>query len=103
MLGKGAGQQTRRRASRTKRRLQLPEALDRQLRLADLLLAVALPQGFVDALIVRKNAGRERQAGPDEGPPQGFFLGPVEVEEGLVGVEQDRAQPGQGRATWRGR
>jgi hypothetical protein len=97
------GDARRRRALRPEPREQAAEALDRELGLGDLAAPVAFPELVVDRAVVGEDAGRERQTGAGEGAPQGGALGAVEVEEGLVGVEEDAARPGQERPTWRGR
>jgi hypothetical protein len=82
--------------------LQEPtETLAGEGRLGDLAAAERGPELRVDAL-VRVDGGRgTRQAEGPKGLLQGDALGLVEVEKGVVDVEQDGAEAGQ--ATWRGR
>jgi hypothetical protein len=77
------------------------EALARKRLLSDLAAPEAGPQLRVDAL-VRGDRGRGTgQAEGTKGLLQGRALGPVEIEKGVVDVEEDGAEAGQ--ATWRGR
>jgi hypothetical protein len=78
------------------------EALPRERLLRDLAAAEGGPQLRVDAL-VRGDRGRGTgQAEGAKGLLQGRALGPVEIEKGVVDVEEDGAEAVQA-ATWRGR
>jgi hypothetical protein len=79
---------------------QLSEALARERLLGDLAAAEGRPQRRVD-LLVRAQRGRgARQAEGTEGLPERLPLGPVEVEQRVVDVEEDGSEAGQ--ATSRG-
>jgi hypothetical protein len=78
------------------------EALARERGLRRLAAPEGRPQLVVDALVGGDGGRRARQAEPEEGLPEGRSLGPVEVEKGVVDVEEDGAEAVQA-ATWRGR
>jgi hypothetical protein len=80
---------------------QPAKALASERRLADLAAAKGRPQLRVDALVGRDRGGRTGQSEGAEGLPEGRAFGAVEVEQGVVDVEEDGAQAGQ--VTWRGR
>jgi hypothetical protein len=82
-------------------RQQPPEALVRQDRLRDLAAAERRPQLAVDVLVALDGCRRAAQPEAAQRPPQGLALGPVEVEKGVVEVEENGADAVQ--ATWRGR
>jgi len=71
--------------------------------LGDLAAAVSGPERVVDPLVRRDRRGRAREAQGREGLAQCEALGPVEVEEGVVDVEENGAEAGQTAVTWRGR
>jgi hypothetical protein len=75
---------------------QLAKALHGQLGLRDLTTPVAFPERLVDPAIRAENGERPRQPRCVQRLAQGGFLGTVEVEEGLVGVEENGAKPRQG-------
>jgi hypothetical protein len=79
------------------------EALGGELLLGRLPAAEGGPQLVVDALVGRDRRRRAGEAPGREGLAQGASLGAVEVEEGVVDVEEDGAEAGQAAATWRGR
>ena len=70
--------------------------------LGDLAAAVGGPQVYIDALVGGDGGAWGAEAEREEGLAQRRPLGPVEVEEGVVDVEEDGAEAGQA-ATWRGR
>jgi hypothetical protein len=79
-----------------------PESLARERRLRDLAAPVGGPELVVDPLV---RGDRGRRAGEPEGREgvlEGEALGPVEIEESVIDVEEDGAEGGQA-ATWRGR
>ena len=87
---------------------ELPEALAREVALADRPSPVLLPEDVVDPPVGGEGPGRAREAEAGEGGAEGRALGPVEVEQGMVDVEEDGAETaqaglGKGGATWRGR
>jgi hypothetical protein len=81
---------------------QAPEALAGECRLRDLAPAVRRPQVPVDALVGGDGGAGAAEAEREEGLAEGRPLGPVEVQERVVDVEEDGAEAGQA-ATWRGR
>jgi hypothetical protein len=81
---------------------QAAEALAGERGLGDLAAAVGGPQVRVDALVGGDGRARAAEAERDQGLAEGGPLGPVEVEERVVDVEEDGAEAGQA-ATWRGR
>jgi hypothetical protein len=81
---------------------QAPEALPGEGGLGDLPAAVGGPQLVVDAPVGGNGRAGAAEAKRDQGLAQRRPLGPVEVEERVVDVEEDGAQAGQA-ATWRGR
>jgi hypothetical protein len=81
---------------------QAAETLAGEVRLRDLAAPVSGPEVVVDPLV---RGDRRRGAGEPEGRegfPEGEALGPVEIEERVIDVEEDGAEGGQA-ATWRGR
>jgi hypothetical protein len=60
-----------------------------------------VPEPIVDLSIQMQVAGRERQVEVAQRGAEGRALGPPEVEEGLVEIEEDRAE--RQDSTWRGR
>jgi hypothetical protein len=56
----------------------------------------------VDALVGGDGGGRAGEPEREEGPLQGRALGPIEVEQGVIDVEEYGAEMVQG-PTWRGR
>jgi hypothetical protein len=103
LVHEGARQACRGRLLPGKAEEQLPEALDGELGLAELLAPVALPERLVDRAEVAEDAERPGQATGQQGRAQRRPLGPVEIEKRLVGVEENGAKPRQGGTTWRGR
>jgi hypothetical protein len=81
---------------------QPAEALGREGRLGDLAASEGGPQLRVDALVGGDGGRRAGQAQAAEGQLQRPALGPVEIEKGVVDVEEDGAEAVQA-ATWRGR
>jgi hypothetical protein len=81
---------------------QAPEALAGEGRLADLAAAVGGPEVAVDALVGGDRRGGARKAEGKERSAQRPALGPVEVQERVVEVEEDGAE-GVQAATWPGR
>jgi hypothetical protein len=81
---------------------QPAEALGGEGLLGRLAAAVGGPQIVVDALVRGDRRRRAGEAQGREGLAQGVALGPVEVEQGVVDVEENGAEAGQ-TATWRGR
>ena len=61
-------------------------------------LAQCTPQGLLRGV---RQVGDGPQAEPQQGLAERRPLGPVEVQERVVDVEEDGAEEGQ--ATWRGR
>jgi hypothetical protein len=84
-------------------REQQPETLDRHAPARDPPAAVARPQPPVDRVVARQREARERQPQPPEGRRQRQPLGPIEVQQRVVEVEQDCAQACQREPTSRGR
>jgi hypothetical protein len=78
------------------------EALAGERGLADLTAAEGGPEVVVDALVGGDRRGRTGEAEGEEGFAQRGALGPVEIEEGVIDVEEDGAETVQA-ATWRGR
>jgi len=78
------------------------EALAGERLLADLAAAEGGPEVVVDPLVGGDRRGGAGKAEGEEGLAEGGALGPVEVEEGVVDVEEDGAEAVQA-ATWRGR
>jgi hypothetical protein len=76
---------------------QATEALHGQGRAVELAAPEALPQLVVDRAERKVCARRTGQAEPGERLRQGDPLRPVEVEQRVVGVEEDGARPRQGR------
>jgi hypothetical protein len=81
---------------------QPAEALASQGRLRRLAAAKGGPQLGVDALVGGGRRARAAEAEAEEGQLEGRALGPVEIEEGVVDVEEDGAKAVQA-VTWRGR
>ena len=75
---------------------EAPEALGGEGLLRRLAAAEGGPQVVVDALVRGDGRRRAAEAEGEEGLPKGAALGPVEVEEGVVDVEEDGAEAGQG-------
>ena len=87
---------------------ELAEALAREVRLPDRPPPVLVPEGVVDAPVCDESGAREGKSEVGEGGAEGRPLGPVEVEQGVIDVEEDGADSDQAgfsgkRATWRGR
>jgi hypothetical protein len=82
---------------------QAAEALGGEGLLRRLAAAVRGPQLVVDALVGGHCRRRAGEAEGEEGLPEGVALGPVEVEKGVVDVEENGAEAGQATATWPGR
>jgi hypothetical protein len=80
---------------------QAAETLAGEGRLRDLAAPERCPQLRVDALVRGDRGTWAGQPEGREGQLEGRALGLVEVEEGVVDVEEDGAEAGQ--ATWRGR
>jgi hypothetical protein len=78
------------------------EALPGERGLGDLAAAVRRPQVVVDAPEGGERRGRAAEAERPQGLPERRPLGAVEVQEGVVDVEEDGAEAAQA-ATWRGR
>jgi hypothetical protein len=72
------------------------EALDRERLLRDAPAAVLRPELVVDAPVGKERRGREGEREAGERAPKRRALGAVEVEEGVVEVEEDGAEAGQG-------
>jgi len=81
---------------------QEAEALAGERGLGDLAAAVGRPQVVVDALVGGDGRGRTAEAEREQRLAERRPLGPVEVEERVVDVEEDGAEAVQA-ATWRGR
>jgi hypothetical protein len=81
---------------------QAPEALAGEGGLGDLAPPVGRPQVLVDALVGGDGRAGAAEAEGAQGLAEGRTLGPVEVQERVVDVEEDGAEAGQA-ATWRGR
>jgi hypothetical protein len=81
---------------------QAAEALAGERGLGDLAAAVGRPQVLVDAPVGGDRRGRAAEAERPEGRAKRRPLGPVEVQERVVDVEEDGAEAVQA-ATWRGR
>lgn len=75
---------------------QEAEALAGQVRLHDLPPSILLPETIVDAPILGADRARIGERKAQEGRPQRRALGAVEVQKGVVEVEEDRARPPQG-------
>ncbi len=87
---------------------ELAEALAREVMLPDRPLPVPVPEGVVDPPVGGESGARAGESEGGEGGAEGRRLGPVEVEQGVVDVEENGAESGQAgflgrRATWRGR
>jgi hypothetical protein len=80
---------------------QAAETLAREGPLGDLVPPEGSPQLGVDPLVGRQRGRRTRQAEREQGLLQGRALGPVEIEQRVVDVEENGA--GTGQATSRGR
>jgi hypothetical protein len=81
---------------------QAAEALGGEGGLARLPPAEGGPQLVVDALVQVDGRGGAGEPEGREGRAQGVSLGPVEIEERVIDVEEDGAESAQ-EATWRGR
>jgi len=81
---------------------QPAEALARERRLRDLPAPERRPQLGVDLLVGGDGGRRTGQAEAEESLSQGLALGLVEIEKGVIDVEEDGAEAVQA-ATWRGR
>jgi len=81
---------------------ELAETLPCEVGLADRAAAVLLPERVVDPPIGGQDPGRERESEIVEGGPEGGPLRAVEVEEGVVDVEEDGAEAGQDDLSGRG-
>jgi hypothetical protein len=81
---------------------QAAEALAGERGLADLAAAEGGPEVVVDALVRGDRRGGTGKAEGEEGFAECCALGPVEIEKGVVDVEEDGAEAFQA-ATWRGR
>jgi hypothetical protein len=80
---------------------ELAEPLASQGRLGDRAAPVLLPERVVDPAIGGEDSGREGEAEVAERRAEGRSLGPVEVEQRLVDVEENGAEAGQiGRSGW---
>jgi hypothetical protein len=75
---------------------QTPEALHRQFRLGDFPRTVEGPKLFVDAAVLAQRGPAQGQAQPGEGGTERGPLRPVEIQQGVVEVEENGAEPGQG-------
>jgi len=87
---------------------ELAEALAGEVRLPDRPPPVPVPEGVVDPPVGDESGARAGKSEVGEGGAKGRPLGPVEVEQGMVDVEENGAESGQAgfvgrRATWRGR
>jgi hypothetical protein len=80
---------------------QAPEALARELGLGGLAAAIGRPKLVVDPAVHGDRRGRAAEAEGQEGLAEGRALGPVEVQERAVEVEEDGAETVQA-ATWPG-
>ena len=69
---------------------ELVEALGLEFLLADLPPLKLLPQPAVDDLIARPNGLCQGHLPPRKGGLQGDLLGPVEIQQGVVGIQQDK-------------
>jgi len=78
------------------------EALARERGLGGLAPAVGRPQLVVDPAVRGDGRGKAAEAEGLEGLAEGRTLGPVEVQERAVEVEEDGAETVQA-ATWPGR
>lgn len=75
---------------------QTREALHRQYRLGDSSAAVEGPELLVDAAVLAQGGAAQGPAHLGESGAQRGPFGPVEVEQGVIEVEQDGAETGQG-------
>jgi hypothetical protein len=87
---------------------ELAEALACEVLLPDRSTPVLVPEGVVDPPVGSESGARAGKAEVGEGGAEGRPLGPVEVEKGVVDVEENGAESGQAgffgrRVTWRGR
>ena len=80
---------------------ELAEALAREVKLPDRSAPVLVPEGVVDPSIGGESGARTGEPEVGEGGAEGRPLGPVEVEQGVVDVEENGAKSGQ--AGFRGR
>jgi hypothetical protein len=81
---------------------QAAEALAGERGLADLTAAVGRPEVGVDALVRGDRRPGAGQSEGEEGLAECGALGPVEIQERVIDVEEDGAEAVQA-ATWRGR
>jgi hypothetical protein len=81
---------------------QAAEALAGERGLGDLAAAEGGPEVVVDALVGGDRRGGAAEAEGEEGFAERGALGLVEIEKGVIDVEEDGAEAGQA-ATWRGR
>jgi hypothetical protein len=85
----------------SRRHEQAPEALTRQVLLGRLAPAKGRPQIVVDPTVRGDGRRRARQTQLGEGPTERGALGLVEVEQGVVDVEEYGVEAAQ-EATWPG-
>jgi hypothetical protein len=85
----------------SRRHEQAPEALTRQVLLGRLAPAKGRPQVVVDPTVCGDGRRRARQAQLGEGLAERGALGLVEVEQGVVDVEEYGVEAGQ-KTTWPG-
>lgn len=78
------------------------EALAGERGLADLAAPEGGPEVVVDALVGGDRRGGTGMAEGEESFAERSALGPVEIEKGVIDVEEDGAEAVQA-ATWRGR
>jgi hypothetical protein len=81
---------------------QAPESLPRECFLGGLAPAERRPEVVVDVLVGGDGGRGAGEAEGEEGLAQRRALRPVEIEKGVVDVEENGLEPVQG-PTWRGR
>jgi hypothetical protein len=74
---------------------ELAEALACEIGLPDRAPPVLVPEGVVDPSVGGQGLTRAREPEFGEGGSEGRPLGPVEVEQGVVDVEENGAESGQ--------
>ena len=74
---------------------ELAEALAREVGLPDLAPPVQVPEGIVDLPVGDESRARTGEPEIGESGAKGRPLGPVEVEQGVVDVEENGAESGQ--------
>ena len=109
MIEKGLAEPRRPPGIATQVDQELPETFACEVRLPDRPPPVLVPEGVVDPTVGEEGRARAGESEVGESGAEGRPLGPVEVEQGVVDVEENGAESGQAgvvsgrRATWRGR